>query len=166
MSNNDTSQAQELILWRIADKRHPILSGTGASLYGGRWNSPGYEVIYAATSYSLCILEQLAHISKASMPTSQVWVKIKILPSVRYEEANHQKIQGWNNDDLIASRDFGDQWIEERRTAVLLIPSIFSPPGQSNEKNAILNPHHPDFRDIQVTPPEPVVWDKRLFQSH
>ncbi|WP_244129506.1 RES domain-containing protein, partial [Burkholderia gladioli] len=35
-------------LYRIADRRHPVWSGTGSMLVGGRFNSPGQPVIYAA----------------------------------------------------------------------------------------------------------------------
>jgi hypothetical protein len=33
-------------IYRIADSRHPVWSGTGAMLVGGRFNSPGRPVIY------------------------------------------------------------------------------------------------------------------------
>ena len=34
--------------WRIADGRFDPFSPIGASLVGGRWNSPGLGVIYAS----------------------------------------------------------------------------------------------------------------------
>lgn len=50
-------------LWRLC---HPdfvdsAFSGVGASLAGGRWNSPGVRVVYAAESRALALLEQLVH---------------------------------------------------------------------------------------------------------
>jgi RES domain-containing protein len=35
------------------------LDGEGARLYGGRWNSPGVRVAYAADSPALAVLEVL-----------------------------------------------------------------------------------------------------------
>ena len=46
--------------YRIADVRQPIFDGNGAALYGGRWNSPGRRVIYAAETYAGAMLEKLA----------------------------------------------------------------------------------------------------------
>ena len=42
--------------FRIADRRHPIFDGTGAKLTGGRWNSPGRPVIYAAETFAGALL--------------------------------------------------------------------------------------------------------------
>ena len=41
------------------------LSGMGAYLYGGRWNSPGQYVVYASGNVSLAMLEVLVHIDDA-----------------------------------------------------------------------------------------------------
>ena len=46
-------------IFRIADSRHPVWSGTGAMLVGGRFNSPGRPVIYGALSFAGAMLEVL-----------------------------------------------------------------------------------------------------------
>jgi RES domain-containing protein len=43
--------------YRIADARHAIFDPTGAMLHGGRWNSIGHRVIYAAATYAGALLE-------------------------------------------------------------------------------------------------------------
>jgi len=53
--------AQAWQAWRIADGRFDVFSPVGASLVGGRWNSPGLGVIYASRSYAGAMLECLAH---------------------------------------------------------------------------------------------------------
>ncbi len=50
-----------MLAFRIADKRFPIFDGTGARLVGGRWNSPGKAVIYAAETFAGAVLEVLVH---------------------------------------------------------------------------------------------------------
>jgi RES domain-containing protein len=60
------------------------------------------------------------------------------------------------------SRRFGDQWLGERRSAVLLVPSVVL---QGRELNVLINPDHSDFVRIKTTSPETVIWDPRLF-SH
>src|ERR1700739_4951597 len=54
--------------WRItrARKSAEALSGEGARIYGGRWNSPGIRMVYTAGSRSLAILEILAHLTKSA----------------------------------------------------------------------------------------------------
>ena len=44
-----------------------VFSGEGARLYGGRWNSPGVSLIYAAGSLSLAQLELLVHLKSADI---------------------------------------------------------------------------------------------------
>ena len=54
--------------FRIADRRHPIFDGTGAKLNGGRWNSPGRPVIYAAETFAGGLLEALVHANLGRVP--------------------------------------------------------------------------------------------------
>jgi len=51
------------------------------------------------------------------------------------------------------ARAFGDAWIRERRTAVLLVPSVVA----RREGNLLINPQHPDFGLIVAGSPEPVI---------
>jgi RES domain-containing protein len=39
------------------------LTGTGAALYGGRWNSKGKYILYTAATASLALLETIVHTS-------------------------------------------------------------------------------------------------------
>jgi RES domain-containing protein len=55
----DCRPDQPLTAYRIADGRHPLFDGTGAALFGARWNSPGKPVIYAASTYSGALVEIL-----------------------------------------------------------------------------------------------------------
>lgn len=147
-------------LWRIADKRHPIMDGYGAALMGGRWNSPGTSVIYLATSYSLAMLEKLVHLSRASVPKSHVWVQITLSENMKIEIVKPENFPLWNSDDLRASRQYGDSWVQEKRTVVLFVPSVIAGP---HDYNAIINPAHQEYANLQISEPQPVVWDERLF---
>lgn len=147
-------------LWRIADKRHPLMDGRGASLYGGRWNSPGNSVIYASASYSLAMLEKLVHLSRASIPHSQAWVKITFPNTLEIETICADKVAVWGANNITASRHFGDTWAQEKRTPILLVPSVIAGP---NDYNALINPTHPDYNQLTTTEPQPVIWDDRLF---
>jgi RES domain-containing protein len=47
---------------RLCRSRYSPKDATGAKLYGGRWNSPGHEVLYASSTLALACLEVLVHI--------------------------------------------------------------------------------------------------------
>jgi len=152
--------AQSWQAWRIADGRFDVFSPVGASLVGGRWNSPGLGVIYASRSYAGAMLECLAHAGIGRVPKTHVAIEIAIAATVIVERQDEGGLPaGWDYADLRAARDFGDAWIRERRTAVLVVPSVVA----RREGNVLLNPQHTDFTKIDSGRPEPVVWDARLF---
>lgn len=150
-----------LNLWRIADKRHPLMSGVGAAQIGGRWNSPGYPVIYTGTTYAVCLLEMLAHTAIGSIPQNHVWIKIEVSSEISNEKAPREDLPSWNGENYIYTRAYGDKWIQEQRSAILIVPSVV---GYPHEQNALLNPAHPHFSLLKVSDPEPVIWDERLFR--
>lgn len=153
-------QTQAWQAWRIADRRFEVFSAVGASLVGGRWNSPGLGVIYASRSYAGAMLECLAHAGIGRMPKTQVAIEIAIAAAVSVERHGESGLPaGWDHADLRVARAFGDAWIRERRTAVLVVPSVVA----RRDWNVLLNPQHADFKKIVVGNPEPVLWDARLF---
>jgi len=147
--------------YRIADGRYIIYSSTGAELLGGRWNSPGRKVIYAAETYSLAMLEKLIHSTRATPPRGHLFVVIEIPDEVSVETVDPDELEGWNDEDQRASRTFGDQWYDERRSAILRVPSAVT---QGPEMNLVINMQHPDHDHIIVGPPREVIWDPRLFR--
>ena len=154
------AQSQAWQVWRIADGRFDVFSAVGASLVGGRWNSPGVGVIYTSRSYAGAMLECLAHAGVGRMPRTHVEIEIAIAAAVSVEHHDESSLPvGWDHADLHVARAFGDAWIREQRTAVLVVPSVVA----RREMNVLLNPQHPDFKKIVAGSPEPVVWDARLF---
>ena len=147
--------------FRIADRRFPIFDGTGARLVGGRWNSPGTPVIYAAETFAGAMLEVLVHANIGRLPRTHALIELTIPDSVVTEIVSPEELPGWDSDDQIVSRAYGDQWLEERRTAVLLVPSFVS---RGRERNVLLNPEHRAFKRITASEPQDLIWDERLFR--
>lgn len=145
---------------RIADGRRPLLDGSGAALNGGRWNSPGRRVIYAADTYAGALLEKLVHSNIGRIPATQAHIEILIPEDVAIEEVTPAGLPGWDAEDQQASREYGDAWYDERRTAVLVAPSVVTPV----EHNVVINQDHPDFAKIRASAPKPARWDARLFR--
>ena len=146
--------------FRIGDARFPLFDGTGARLCGGRWNSPGRAVLYAAETYAGAILEILVHANLNRLPRTHAVLTIEIPTHLAVERLAASDLPGWNLPNQAVSRAFGDRWLTDARTSVLLVPSLVT---QGREHNALLNPAHPDFARITHSQPEPVAWDERLF---
>jgi RES domain-containing protein len=149
-----------MIAYRIADARHPIFDPAGALLYGGRWNSVGQTVIYAAESYAGAMLEVLVHANLAVPPKNHRVVRISIPDAVKVETVTPSSLPGWNSEVLATTRAFGDRWLREMRTVILRVPSVVT---VGRENNILFNPLHPQFASIQAAAPEQIHWDIRLF---
>lgn len=147
-------------VFRVADRRFPIFDGTGARLIGGRWNSPGRPVIYASETYAGALLEVLVHSNLGRVPKTHAAVEISIPKSIRVQSVKSLNLPGWDAEDQLISRAFGDDWLAQKRSAVLLVPSIAT---RGREHNALINPEHPDFVRIVASDPQDVQWDARLF---
>jgi len=148
--------------YRIGDTRFPLMDETGARLHGGRWNSPGRGVIYAAETYAGAILEILAHANLNRLPRTHAVVTIDIPGDLDIERLASSALPGWDAPGQAASQDFGDRWLAEGRTVGLLVPSLVT---HGREHNVLLNPAHPQFARISFTAPEPIVWDERLYRT-
>ena len=147
--------------FRIADSRHELFDGAGAYLKGGRWNSPGKRIIYAAQTYAGALLEALVHLNFDEVPDSYGWINIAIPQETQLEEVSADEIPDWNTNNFAAAREYGDHWYEQKRTPVLLVPSVVT---AGIEKNILVNQQHPEFENIRAGETREVIWDERLFR--
>jgi RES domain-containing protein len=147
-------------IYRIGDERHPLWDGTGAALVGGRWNSPGRQVIYGSLSFACAMLEILAHANIGRVPLTHRFLVASVPDDITVERHSAASLPvGWDVDNSSSARSFGDMWLAEARSAVLLVPSVVA----RLESNALVNPLHPDATRLKISASEKVVWDKRLF---
>jgi RES domain-containing protein len=127
---------------------------------GGRFNSPGHPVIYGATTFAGAMLEVLVHARIGKVPRTHVFVVADVPDDIEIERADAVSLPaGWDGPHSEVARGFGDRWMAESRTAVLLVPSVVA----REEWNALINPAHPMAQRLIVSEPGPVVWDERLF---
>ena len=147
-----------LVAWRVCKVRHAPYDGTGARLHGARWNAPGRAVIYASDSFAGAILEVLAHVLRPrTLPGAHHAVRVEIPDELTEEAAG---VAGWETKGSPEARAFGTRWLEEARSAVLLVPAL---PCRPVGRNVLINPAHPDAARLKVSAPFPVPWDERLF---
>lgn len=149
-------------VWRIAARRlaSEAFSGEGAFLYGGRWNPRGIRVVYAAQSLALAALEQLVHLQGGALGLDYLYFRVDIPDSVKIRELDAAHLpKDWRvAQGLSAARELGWRWAQKNETAVMRVPSILIP----LEHNYLLNPGHPQFKDLRVHRPEPFSFDPRL----
>jgi RES domain-containing protein len=159
-----TAQRLDRILkaYRIGDPAgaYPIFDATGARLWPGRWNTPASPMIYASEHYSTAVLEKLAH-GNAQMPQNQHWIEIIVPPGVTYEVFSTAHHPGWEAEDCVISKAYGEGWQTSGRSLLLLVPSIVA----RMEQNLLINPSHPEVAQIARSLHQPIWWDKRLFAA-
>ena len=115
-------------------------------------------MLYCALSESLALLELRVH-SPHPYPRTRWKFAIEVpddeLTTVPIEELP----RGW---DAVpagpVSKRFGDNWVQQRSSLGLLLPSAVA----SEEKNLMLNQSHPKFQEIRVISKQRVMLDKRL----
>jgi len=147
-------------LWRIAGAHHPVWSGEGARLHGGRWNPPGLAAIYAGTSYAIAALEILVHANIAALARNLRYVEATLPDGTDIDRAEADQVPGWDSPDLSAAQAYGTSWLQARQTVVLLVPSVVT---RGLDWNAVINPAHPAFANISVTTDAQAVWDDRML---
>lgn len=149
-----------LICYRIGDPegRFPIFDDEGARLFPGRWNTPLSPVLYTSEHYSTALLEKLVH-GNGAIPPNQHYIEITIPQGTSYEMFSTAHFPNWADEREDVCKTFGEQWYRERRSAVLIVPSI---PARI-ERNFIINRSHPDAAAIAHSLHSPVWWDERLY---
>lgn len=148
-------------LYRIAKSAYiNDLSGTGARLYGGRWNEKGVPVIYASESRSLAALEFLVHLPITLAPRDLRICRFDIPEDVALTRMRKTKLpDDWKSYPAPAgTMAIGTKWASAGKTLLLLVPSVIVP----DEYNILINPQHKDFHKIKKRV-EPFEFDPRLL---
>lgn len=158
MSSQKTDRV--LICYRIGDPggAFAIYDAEGARLYPGRWNTHASPIIYTSEHYSTAMLEKLVH-ANLVMPANQHVIEITIPNGTSYEVFQMAAHPGWDSRNEDICKAFGQDWYDQKRSALLFVPSLPARP----ERNILVNPLHPDAKHITHTMAEPVWWDERLY---
>ena len=138
------------------------LSGEGARLYGGRWNSVGTAVVYTSTTFSLAVLEIMVNASSPIIPPDMVYVPIDIPGEIRLDVLDIATLpRTWFDSPAPPECQLaGDSWLHRGETVGLVVPSAVA----RIETNVLLNPAHPDFIRIAVGSIDAMAIDHRLVR--
>lgn len=140
------------------------LSGTGAAIYGGRWNPKGIPLLYTAGSISLAYLEYLAHNIHVFSANSITLSIIKIKDPLIQEIDSKNLSDDWRTKEYspLSTQQAGKQFFDSGKFHILKVPSAIVP----HEFNFLLNPLHPNHKLITIEEQIcPFILDERFFQK-
>jgi len=152
-----------MIVYRLTKGKYKNqISGFGAELNGGRWNSKRKSFVYTSESRALCTAEVAVHIPLGILPINYFLQSIKILKSSIQQIKESKLKRKWKNfphDN--STKIIGDQFIRECKSLTLKVPSAVI----QDEFNFLINPNHQNFIKVELIKVEPFKFDKRLFDK-
>ena len=152
-----------MIVYRFCNHKYKEdLSGSGARLFGGRWNSIGLEALYTSSSISLSLLEVLVNALDLASLQSLSLMKIEIPRQLESSVYITNKLKADWHLDFDYTKWIGSEFLQKKEHLYLECPSsvVFE------ERNFMLNPLHKDYTKIKLAQADDFVFDKRLFKSN
>jgi len=152
-----------MFVYRIAKKDVvKDLTGTGAKLFGGRWNNKGTAVVYTSETRALATVEFLVHVSLSNAPRGLMIATIEIPDSIAPEDVPRGSLpRGWR--DYPPPRqvaDLGTQWAKSGKSLLLRVPSAVV----EQEYNILINPLHSEMPRVVLKEVAAFEFDKRLVR--
>jgi RES domain-containing protein len=139
-------------------------TGEGARRFGGRWNPKNAPAVYGSEHLSLAVLEFRVNQGGYDPEDQYVYFRFEFAESLMESIADPPV--GWltrfkEDDSITAAQAFGQDWILQKRSAVLAVPSAVI----RIERNLVLNPKHADFLKISIDSPVRLELDARLWNT-
>jgi RES domain-containing protein len=151
-----------MLLYRIVRSAYADLSGNGARLYGGRWNSEGKPTVYLASSRSLAVLEALAHLSPTNIPDDYCMMIVEVPDNAAAELDVKLLPQHWHEyPEQNILKQIGNKFLSDKKSLLLKVPSAII----KEEYNYLLNPLHSDADKVKIISKQPFSFDARLNPS-
>jgi RES domain-containing protein len=147
--------------WRVVKEKHvaAAFSGQGAAKFAGRWNSRGVAVVYTSATRSLAVLETLVHLNPPVIFNYRI-IRIEFDDDLVETPKAAILPSDWKTEPPpLSTRKLGDDWVRSFRSPILAVPSAIIP----EETNYLLNPAHPNFKEIAIGKPTPFALDPRLY---
>ena len=148
-----------MIVFRLSKEIYSRdLSGKGAELYGGRWNSKGNAMIYTGQSIALCVAEIAVHTPLGIVPKNYELVHIEIPDDFVFEV---KKLPSdWRTfPHSDSTQQIGDDFLKKSKFLILKVPSA----AVQGEFNFVINPKHKEVSKIKILKVERFSFDDRIF---
>ncbi len=149
-----------MIVYRLAIPKYASdLSGEGAALFGGRWNSAGLKALYGSQYISLCILEILVRSQLNINPPGYQLITIEFPETDMVIIKSSELKPGWKQ-HIEYTQWIGEEFLKNNKSLVLRVPSAIV----ERENNFLLNPLHKKYNQVKIINIESLDLDKRLMQ--
>lgn len=150
-----------MIVYRLSRAKYSNdLSGKGAELAGGRWNSKGIALVYTGQTIALCMAEVAVHIPFGIIPVDYELITLEIPDEDIYELKKSQLPEDWKSlPPAYSTQGIGDGFVKKGKFMVLKIPSAVV----QGEFNYLINPLHPKIKKVKIKKTETFSFDQRLF---
>ena len=152
-----------MIVYRLSKRVYSAdLSGLGARIASGRWNSPGVALLYTSESRALCTAEIAVHTGLGLLPADYQLITIDIPDSVSLSEINSDKLpKAWRSFPYAPfTRIIGDQFVKENKYLILKVPSAVVP----GDFNYLVNLAHPLIDQVKIVKTVKFEFDERMFR--
>lgn len=149
-------------LWRLTRRIHAAKQALadGARVTGGRWNPRGVPVVYAGSSIALVALEYFVHLS-GDEPSDLVLLEIVMPDDASAGSVLPKDLPDRWEEDLAATQARGREWLQSSGSLMLWVPSAIV----SEERNALLNPAHPQWERVEVRILRSFHFDRRMYKA-
>lgn len=151
-----------MTLFRLSKSKYSKeLSGKGAELSGGRWNSKGTPLIYTCESRALCTTEIAVHTPLGIIPSDYELITLTFPGNTKICELTFNSLpDDWKSfPHSHSTQILGDNFVSENKFLILKVPSVVV----QGEYNFLINPNHKDIKLVQIVSIEPFDFDERLF---
>jgi RES domain-containing protein len=112
-----------MIVFRLSKEQFAQdLSGKGAELVGGRWNSRGNAMLYTSQSIALCVTEIAVHVPLGILPKDYQLIHIEI-PEEDFLEMKKLPKDWQSFPHSNSTQMIGDKFLKEHKHLVLKVPS-------------------------------------------
>jgi RES domain-containing protein len=126
----------------------------------GRWHTRGGRIVYCAPNPATALLEVLVHaeIDFEDIPPTLRYLEIEVPDAIQAGTLDDGALATAGRKNLNETRQLGDEWLRAGQTALLSVPSVIVPVTW----NILINPLHPDSRQIRIARIHGHVIDPRL----
>lgn len=152
-----------MILYRLCKKKYKNdLSGKGAELSGGRWNSKGVSVLYTCESKALCTAELAVRLPLGLIPDEYYILTIKVPDNSKIVNCSLKSLpKDWKEfPHPNSTKNIGDDFIKKNKAFILKVPSAVI----MGDFIYLINPFHKEFKNINIIKSELFEFDTSLFK--
>ena len=152
-----------MIVYRLTKSKYARdLSGRGAEIGGGRWNSKGRAMLYTSESRALCTTEIAVHTPLGLLPKDYSLVSLEIPDDLLCElDCSKLPDEWFIFPHKHETQVIGDNFLLQMKYLTLKVPSAVV----RGDFNYLINPNHPEISELKIISFEPFLFDERLFRK-